>query len=91
MQNHTKIYLDYFGYYPGEYIPCEVPGCGKPVVDVCHIDARGMGGDPKNSKDVIENLMGKCREHHDYYGDKKQFKDWLKEVHLGVMKQNGNR
>ena len=89
MKHHTKIYLNYFGYTGQEYMPCEIPDCNRRAVDVCHIDARGMGGNPSKSKDVIENLMGKCREHHTQYGDLKEFKEWLKEVHLKFMKQHG--
>jgi hypothetical protein len=39
-----------------------------------------MGGNKK--ADVIENLMCLCREHHLEYGDKKQYKEFLKEIHL---------
>jgi len=87
MKPHTKIYLDYFGYSIADFIPCEI--CGQKAVDVCHIDARGMGGNPSKSKDVIGNLMAKCRKHHDQYGDKKEFKTWLKEIHLKFMADNG--
>lgn len=90
MKAHTKIYMNFFGYSIADYIPCEIPGCKRRAVDINHIDARGMGGDPTGSKDVIENLMGTCREHHIEYGDKKGFKDWLKETHLEFMK-NGKR
>ena len=50
-----------------------------------HIDARGMGGNPDKSKDVIENLMCLRRDAHDYFGDKKHFKPWLREVHADYM------
>lgn len=79
MKPHTKIYLREMGYDECDFIECEILGCGKPAVDICHIDARGMGGD--KSKDVIENLMAKCREHHVFYGDKKEFKEYLKQIH----------
>jgi 5-methylcytosine-specific restriction endonuclease McrA len=46
---------------------------------VHHIEARGMGG--TNEKDTIENLMGLCRKCHIEYGDKKQYKEFLKEIH----------
>jgi len=91
MQHHTKIYMDYFGYTIADWMPCEIPGCGKCVVDVNHIDARGMGGDPQGKKDLIENLMGNCREHHIFYGDKKEYKEFLKETHLKFMKENGKQ
>jgi hypothetical protein len=53
--------------------------CGKVGNDLHHIEARGMGG--TTTKDVIENLMCLCRECHIKYGDKKQYKEWLKSVH----------
>lgn len=89
VKRHTKIYLDYFGYSGQEFMPCEIPDCGKRAVDVNHIDARGMGGNPSGDKDTIENLMGTCREHHTEYGDRKDKKEWLKEVHLRFMETNG--
>lgn len=85
MKHHTKIYFDHFGYTGHEFIHCEIPGCDLRAVDVCHIDARGMGGDPQGKKDVIENLMGKCRKHHDQYGDKKTLKYWLRVLHIKFM------
>ena len=74
--------MDYFGFTIADFIPCEI--CEEKAVDIAHIDARGMGG--SKSKDVIENLMAKCRKHHDEYGDKKQFKEWLKTGHLEYMR-----
>ena len=38
-----------------------------------------MGGTKK--ADVIENLMGLCRKCHIEYGDKKQYKEFLKDIH----------
>lgn len=86
MKTHTKIYMDYFGYKIPEDVICEIPGCGKPCKDINHIDARGMGGDPKGKKDVIENLMAMCREHHIEFGDVRSKKEWLKEIHLKLLK-----
>ena len=65
------------GYKKTDFIPCEV--CGAQAVDVHHIEARGMGGNKK--ADVIENLMGLCRKCHIEYGDKKQYKEFLKDIH----------
>ena len=79
MKKHTKIYFDHFNYSAGDFIPCEV--CGSKAVDIHHIDARGMGGNPTGNKDVIENLMAVCRYCHIEYGDKIQHKDYLKQVH----------
>ena len=77
MKKHTKVYLDHFGYDKTDFIPCEV--CGAQAVDIHHIQARGMGGN--KHADRIENLMALCRKHHEMYGDRKQWKDWLQKVH----------
>ena len=85
MRKHTQIYLQGMGYKTTDFIPCEV--CGTQAVDCHHIEARGMGG--SKDKDTIENIMALCREHHIQYGDKKQYKDFLKEIHLKNI-PNGN-
>ena len=77
MQNHTKVYLKYFGYSVADFVPCEV--CGSKAVDIHHIVSRGMGSARKN--DEISNLMALCRKCHIDYGDRKQFLDFLKEKH----------
>ena len=84
MTNHLKIYLHGMGYKKTDFIPCEV--CGSQAVDIHHINARGMGG--SKSADVIENLMGLCRRCHIEYGDKKQYKEFLKDIHNQNI--NGN-
>jgi len=56
MQKYIQIYLDYFDYKPGEFIPCEV--CKAPAEDVHHIHGRGKG------KDIINNLIAVCRDCH---------------------------
>lgn len=78
MKQHTKIYLDYFDY--PDFVPCEI--CSKTAIDIHHIDARGMGGDPTGKKDVIENLMALCRGCHLRHGDVKEEVEWLKEIHM---------
>ena len=80
MKRHTNVYFDFFGYDKTSYIECEV--CHAKAQDIHHIEPRGMGGNPKGDKDRIENLMAVCRTCHDKYGDKKQYKDFLKEIHL---------
>jgi 5-methylcytosine-specific restriction endonuclease McrA len=70
-------YLNHFGYDISDFIPCEV--CGKTAVDIHHIEARGIGG--SKEADNIENLMALCREDHIKFGDKKQYKEFLKEKH----------
>lgn len=77
LKKHTKIYFQHFGYTPGDFIPCEV--CGAVANDIHHIQARGMGG--SKTSDRIENLMALCRKHHEMYGDRKQWKDWLQKLH----------
>lgn len=83
MRKHTKIYLKEMGFDMSDFIPCEI--CGKRAVDIHHIDARGMGG--SKNKDVIENLMALCRRHHDMYGDKRKYKQYLKDIHNELLIQ----
>jgi hypothetical protein len=52
--------------------------CGKRAVDIHHIECRGMGG---SEKDDIKNIMAMCRNCHITYGDKKQYKELLKQRH----------
>ena len=73
MQKHTKIYLEFFDIqYDVETgfcdpVECTIQGsrCKQMSVDIHHIDARGMGGNPNQDKDVIENLISGCRPCHD--------------------------
>ena len=77
MKNHTKVYLKAMGYDTTDFIPCEI--CGAKAVDIHHIEARGMGG--SKQADIIENLMAVCRQCHNTYGDLKDYKEMLKEIH----------
>ena len=87
MKKHTKIYFDYFGFDESDFIGCEI--CGKKANDIHHIDARGMGGNPSKDKDVIQNLQAVCRKCHEDYGDKTEYKEMLKKVHLKYMEIYG--
>jgi len=69
--------MDTLGYDEGDFIPSEISG--KQAVDIHHIWPRGMGG--SKGRDNIENLMALTREEHEKYGDKKQYRDWLQEIH----------
>lgn len=69
--------MAHFDFGIEDFIPCEV--CSRRAVDIHHIEARGMGG--SNKKDHIENLMAVCRECHNKYGDKVDYKPMLKEIH----------
>jgi 5-methylcytosine-specific restriction endonuclease McrA len=77
MKKHTMTYLNHFGYDISDFIPCEV--CGKKAIDIHHVEARGLGG--SKEADNIENLMALCREDHIKFGDKKQYKEFLKDKH----------
>lgn len=83
MKNHTKTYLNFFGYDTSDFIPCEM--CGLKAQDIHHIEARGMGG--SKHADNIENLMALCRKCHIDFGDKKQHKEMLKVVHKVKMNE----
>jgi hypothetical protein len=82
LKKHTLTYFNHFGYDISDFIPCEV--CGKTAVDIHHIEARGIGG--SKEADAIDNLMALCREDHIKYGDKKQYKEFLKEKHEEKLK-----
>ena len=87
MTNHLKIYLHGMGFDSSDTIFCEV--CGKVAVDLHHINARGMGG--SKERDNLENIMALDRECHIKYGDKKQYKEFLKEIHLKNIPNATNR
>jgi hypothetical protein len=81
MQKHTRIYFDFFGYDDTDFIPSEISG--RRAVDLHHIDARGMGG--SKERDSIFNLIALTREEHEEYGDKKEFKDFLRFKHFNYI------
>ena len=76
MKRHTKIYLKSRGLTGHEFIPCE--GCGgRQVVDVHHLENRGMGG--SKLLDTPDNLIGLCRFCHDRAHRDKEFNEKLKQ------------
>lgn len=80
MKNHTKIYFETSQLDPHGFTPCEI--CESQAVDIHHIDARGMGGDPTGSKDHFGNLQALCRNCHNVYGDQSSLKKMLAEIHV---------
>ncbi len=50
-------------------------------LDVCHIDPRGMGGNPKGDKDCIENLMMMTRTLHAKTEGNKAMDEHLRYAH----------
>ena len=62
MVKHKKVYKEFFDIPDDIMIACE--HCERrAVVDIHHIQSKGMGGSTK--LDVIENLIGLCRVCHD--------------------------
>lgn len=76
MKPYVKTYHDYFGYAPGEFIPCEM--CGGPSVEIHHIRPRSL---EKKSENKIENLAALCRECHDKAHSSPGFNAMLKLEH----------
>lgn len=75
MQKHTKAWLKDRGHDGHSYIPCEVPNCSSPVVDVHHIAGRigALRVDPAN-------LVGLCRRCHTRAHSDRKFNESLKQV-----------
>jgi hypothetical protein len=57
LQNHTKVYFNFFGYDESSTILCEM--CNDIAVDVHHLEHRN-----KTKNDFVENLIGLCRDCH---------------------------
>lgn len=63
MEKHIKTYLEFFNRDQNELI-CEI--CWDRAVDVHHIVPRSkFGKKTKNLQDLIENLIGLCRNCHE--------------------------
>jgi len=74
MASYKKKYLKCFGYGEQDFIPCE--NCSSRSVDVHHLKFRSLGG-----TDVIDNLMGLCRECHDKAHNDPEYNEYLKHIH----------
>lgn len=50
---------------------CRVPRCPfmsrKPKIDPCHVQHRGMGGDPTGERTTVDSIIALCRPHHGQY------------------------
>ena len=57
MQNHTKVYYNFFELIESDFVSCS--NCGKIAQDIHHIQRRN-----KTKNDFIENLVALCRECH---------------------------
>lgn len=79
MKKHVKIYFKENGYSQADIglIPCEIQleNCQGMAVDICHIDAKGIGG-----KDENENLVAGCRNCHEQTEGQRKYKQRLKEI-----------
>tara|TARA_R100001163_G_scaffold31558_1_gene24683 strand:- start:154 stop:411 length:258 start_codon:yes stop_codon:yes gene_type:complete len=77
MKKYVKIYMDFHDYVLDDVILCE--NCNKVAVDIHHIDARGLGGDPRGHRNQIENLIALCRSCHIKAETNKDFNNQLRE------------
>lgn len=88
MQNHVKVYHDYFGYYYGEFFLCECCQREK-AVDIHHIIYRSkFGAKRKDEQDLITNLIGLCRKCHDKAHSEELTKEYLTNIHNFKLKHN---
>lgn len=88
MKPYVKIFMNYFGYSPGDFIPCEY--CGSPSVEIHHITPRSLA--KKGKVNVIENLAAVCRECHDKCHASKDFNEEVRARHwknvMGCKRDN---
>ena len=78
MQNHTKVYMNFFGYGEQDFIPCEM--CGSRAVDIHHIEKRN-----KTKNDYIENLIALCRDCHINAESDTSFNSYCRIQHLELV------
>ena len=82
MKPYKKLYLDFFGYDCGDYIPSEVSGL--PGTDYHHLQHKGMGG--SKSKDFIENISCLTRKEHDRCHNDKDYNHEVQIRHLEYIR-----
>ena len=78
--------MDFHSYDKSDWIGCE--SCGTTAVDIHHIQARGLGGDRKGTKNRIDNLIALCRSCHIKAENNKDFNNQLREQNK--VKHNEN-
>lgn len=82
MNAHTKIYFDYFGYFPGQWVVCEC--CEVRGADHVHHIEHGADG----RKNHIENLAAVCYYCHNIIHNRPGGADLshvLKKKHLELL------
>jgi len=80
LQNHTKIYFNFFGYDESSTILCEM--CNDVAVDIHHLERRN-----KTKNDFIENLIGVCRSCHIKAESDSMFNMFCRIKHLELVCQ----
>lgn len=78
--------MNFFDYGEQDFIPCEI--CSSKSTEIHHVHARSKRKDLLND---INNLMAVCRKCHEKYGDKKQWLEFLQNIHNKFMKNHGKR
>ena len=73
--------MSYYGFDPGDVIPCEITG--RPAVDISHNKSRGMGG--SKELDEPENLMALTREAHAFLELHPTYRWWFNLLHYRYM------
>ena len=83
MQNHTKVYFNFFGYAEQDKIMCEME-CGSIAVDIHHLTKQSKFGS-KKEKDYIENTMAVCRDCHNKCENDNMFNFFARIKHLETV------
>jgi hypothetical protein len=76
---HRAMYITHFQYESAEELICEVTGFKGKIVEIHHIDPRGMGG--RTSVDRMDNLMALHPAIHRWAEDNPLAKGWFKNTH----------